>query len=542
MRWPPGVIPSQLPNFETEARRLRYQALGKACDEANIPSLLLGHHKADSKETSIMRLIEGYRGEGLRAISTESDIPDCEGIYGAYQSGGRAYITTQNESAKALFAKHGRAEDMLAPIKEYRKQGFEFGGVRIYRPLLTFSKRDLQKILKDGNVPWVEDPTNGDPTISIRNAIRFLIGNKSLPMALTGPSRGLETVAENIRQKSRWRDERADNLFQALDIVSFDARAGSLGFRIPIPTELNRKMGHSQTIEQEHIGARLVRLLLQLVSPHDQISLQSLETATKRMFLEADEALPDHNEKDRPATSFTAAGVHCERIGVSIADPGLKSNKSNEYTWRLSRQPYQQNLPEPECPIPPTYPSLYNPKAKKQWQVTYPEPLWHLWDGRYWIQIINCTAKPLNIRPLTEDRLIRLKARIKAEDHENTKAPAILQKLLKEAAPGLSRFTLPAIVDDEDNVLILPTLDFEVKGLTIEWRVRYRRVIFPDNIKREAVKALPEKELQHVKQPIITSHHQEIIDDRWKEKVTEKAMKRKKKMKKAGLVDWNSIR
>ncbi|KAL8859925.1 MAG: hypothetical protein Q9198_010604, partial [Flavoplaca austrocitrina] len=179
--------------------------------------------------------------------------------------------------------------------------------------------------------------------------------------------------------------------------------------------------------------------------------------------------------------------------------------------------------------------------AKKRWQITYPEPPWHLWDGRYWIQIINCTAKPLNIRPLTEDRLIRLKARIKAEDHENTKAPAILQKLLKEAAPGLSRFTLPAIVDDEDNVVVLPTLDFEVEGLTIEWRVRYRRVIFPDNIKREAVKALPEKELQHVKQPIITPHHQEIIDDRWKEKVREKAVKRKKEMKKAGLVDWNSI-
>ncbi|KAL8759982.1 MAG: hypothetical protein Q9199_000358 [Rusavskia elegans] len=531
LKWPHGVIPSELPNFETEARRLRYQALGKACHQANIPSLLLGHHKADKKETSIMRLIEGYRGAGLRGISTESDIPDCEGIYGAYQSGGRGYTATQNESAKALFSKQGPAEEMLPPMKEYRKPGFEYGGVRTYRPLLTFSKRNLQKTLSEANVPWVEDPTNEDPTVSVRNAIRLLIRNKSLPMALSGPSHWntytLETAAENIHQKYQWRNERADDLFQALNIITFDSRAGSLAVRIRSMSLDKSSLSPTINIEQENIGARLVRLLLQLVSPQDHISLQSLETATKSMLLDIDKKLRGHDKKSCPGPIFTAGGVYCERVSLSNDDSGLKSGESYksvlvDHTWRLSRQPYHQNLPEPECRVPPAQPLFYNPKAKKQQQIIYPEPPWQLWDGRYWIQVINSTLQPLKICPLTEDRLLRLKARVRAEDCGDTKKSATLRKLMREAAPGLLRFTLPAIVDGEDKVLVLPTLGFEVDGLTIEWRIRYRRVIFPDNIKKEAVIALPEKEFECVKPPAISAHHQNIIEDRREAKVQRK--------------------
>ncbi|KAI4222889.1 MAG: hypothetical protein L6R36_005822 [Xanthoria steineri] len=533
LQWPHGVIPSELPNFETEARRLRYQALGKACHEANIPNLLLGHHKADKKETSIIRLIEGYRGAGLRGIPTESDIPDCEGIYGAYQSGGRGYTTTQNKSAKALFSKHRGAEEMLPPMKEYRKQGFEFGGVRTYRPLLTFSKRDLQTTLKEANIPWVEDPTNQDPTVSVRNAVRLLLRNKTLPMALSGPADWniytLETAVENIHQKYFWRNKRADDFFQDLDILKFDSRVGSLEVRIRSMGLQSAFLNPTKNIEREHIGARLVRLLLQLVSPQDHISLQTLETATKNMFLDIDKELPDRGKQSGKAAHFTAGGVYCERFNLLNDDSGLKSKGSCkpvslDYTWRLSRQPYQRSLPEPVCLVPPSQPSSYNPRAKKHQQLMYLEPPWQLWDGRYWIQVINSTIKPLKICPLTEDRLLRLKARFKSEGYKGKKKFGTLQMLLKEAAPGFSRFTLPAIVDDEDNVLVLPTLGFEVDGPTIiEWRIRYRRVAFPDSIKKEAVIALPERELMCVKPPAISAHHENIIAERREAKMQRKA-------------------
>ncbi|KAL8853257.1 MAG: hypothetical protein Q9221_001868 [Calogaya cf. arnoldii] len=543
LKWPPGVIPSELPNFETEARKLRYRALGKACHEANIPSLLLGHHEADKKETLILRLIEGYRGEGLRRMPAESYIPECQGIYGAYLSGGRDYISTQNESAKNLFSKRKGAVEMLSPVKEYRKQGFEFGGVRVFRPLLAFSKRKLQEDLIEANVPWVEDPTNQDPTISVRNAIRFLIRDRSLPMALSGRSTDrtytLETAAENIYQRYQWRNERADELFQALDIITFDSRVGSLEVRI-LPMGFNTSfLSPTKRSEQEHIGARVVRRLLQIVSPQDHISLQNLETATKSMLLDTGADFPGHGNRISPLAALTAGSVYCERVSLSNDTLESKSGESHKsvlmgHTWRLSRQPYHRKLPEAECYVPPAQPSSYNPQAKKQQRIMYPEPPWQLWDGRYWIQVINTTSKPLKICPLTEDRLLRLRTRISAEACGNTKNFATLQNSLRRAAPGSLRFTLPAIVDDEDNVLVLPSLRFEIEGLAIEWRIRYRRVTFPDKIERESIIAMPEKEFRTVKGPAITAHHQDIIDQRREEKAQRKtAEKLEKERKKA---------
>ncbi|KAL8928093.1 MAG: hypothetical protein Q9172_001080 [Xanthocarpia lactea] len=502
LEWPPGVVPSELSNFESEARRLRYQALGKACHDAKIPSLLFGHHKADEKETLIMRLIEGYRGEGLRGIPAESDIPDCQGIYGAYRSGGRGYTTTLNASAKALALKRKGMAQMLPPAEEYREPGFEYGGVRIYRPLLRFSKRTLQSTLNDASIPWVEDPTNQDPTVSVRNAIRFLTQAGLLPKALSDPPHGdgytLEIAAKNIRRKYQSRNDYADALFQACDIISFDARAGSLEVRVPTFADLKipgdsfwRSPRSHWAFEREHIAARLVRLLLQLVTPKDHISLQSLETATKRMFFDSEKSYPGRGKTCTPSAVFTAGGVYCERVDSSIDD--LKDLV--QHTWRLSRQPYRLDSPEPECNLPPARPLPQNPKAKKQRPIASPDMPWQLWDGRYWVQVINGTSKPLKICPLTEDRLHLLKARVRAEDCQGTKRSAFLQGTLRAAAPGSLRFTLPAIVDEDDNVLVLPTLGFEFESLGIEWRIRYRRVVFPDNIKEEAVIALPEKEL-----------------------------------------------
>ncbi|KAL8861746.1 MAG: hypothetical protein Q9178_001947 [Gyalolechia marmorata] len=496
--------------------------------------MLLGHHKADEKETLIMRLIEGYRGEGLRGMPAKSDIPDCQGIYGAYRSGGRCYTTTPNASARALPLKRKRTAQMLPPAKEYRKPGFEYGGVRIYRPLLRFSKRTLQSTLNDASIPWVEDSTNQDPTVSVRNAIRFLTQARLLPMALSGPPHGdgytLEIAAKNIRRKYQSRNDYADALFQACDIISFDARAGTLEVRIPtfadvkIPGDSFWSSPRSQwAVEREHIAARLVRLLLQLVTPKDHISLQSLETATKRMFFDLEKSHLGRGKTCTPSAVFTAGGVYCERVDLSIDDLKLKLGKFDksdlvQHTWHLSRQPYRLDSPEPECSVPPGGPLPQNPKAKKQRHIAFPDMPWQLWDGRYWVQVINGTSKPLKICPLTEDRLHRLKARVRAEDCQGTKKSAFLRGILRAAAPGSLRFTLPAIVDEDDNVLVLPTLGFEFESLGIEWRIRYRRVMFPDNIKEEALQG-------------ITFHHPRIIEGRRDTKAQRKIEDKQRKEK-----------
>ncbi|KAL8701980.1 MAG: hypothetical protein Q9201_004626 [Fulgogasparrea decipioides] len=508
IKWPHGVTPSELSNFETEARSLRYKALGKACYEANIPSLLVGHHEADERETLIMRLIEGYRGEGLRGISSVADIPHCQAIYGAYGSGGRNYNVAGEDLATAEISQ--TSHKLMPLLQDYRKPGFEYGGVKLYRPLLGYNKRTLQATLEAAGVPWVNDPTNIDPTLSIRNTIRHLLQRGLLPKALDSglepESSTLRIVARNIDRKYRRRNHRAAELFQACSVISFNAKSGCLHVRIPISSReaapnIQDKLEGRRTAEVEHVGARLVQHLLNIVTPHDHIPLQSLEFATQAMFLGfEDPHVPNRqNVRKDQSSVFTVGGVLCQRarspidtlqVSNSPAEPVLDP----EYTWRLTRQPYPMSLPEAECVVlrPPLH--VTNPGRK----FNYLETPWQLWDGRYWIQVLNLGYPGFKIRPLRRERLVRLRETLKEQKQDQILKA--LKVALRSHAPGNLRYTIPAIVDANDEVVILPSLGLKVIGTdhwawTMQYRIRYKRVVLPNLVKDEVVVALPEREM-----------------------------------------------
>lgn len=589
LEWPPGVVPSELPDFESQARVLRYQALGKACYKANVPSLLLGHHKADEDETIIMRLVGGYRGEGLRGIAEEADIPYCIDVYGAFQTGGRDYTVTWEEKQmiKARQEK-GKQHLILPPMKEYRKKGFEYGGIRIYRPLKEYSKQELEATVNEAGVPWVTDPTNSDPTLSIRNTIRYLIQWHLLPKAFDSGSpdepSALKIAANNIRQRHLRRDEQAEILFQACDIIFLNARSGYLKVRIPLfpaPSEPNFHLlpEDRQRTEIEHVGARLVRLLLSIVSPRADISLQSLEFATKAMFYNFERgsyAGPRKNEEYGPGEivkthlpNFTSGGVFCSRIespSEEVPIPGAQPYILDpEHVWCLSRTQYVSSQPEPVCVVPsversyqtmagkgfnssilphPRLPPTQRTKAEEQassveypktgfppdrtateeqshGKILFPEPEWQLWDGRYWIQVLNPTDKTLKICPLSKVRLISLKKNL---DENNGTKPLVkeLKKMLNSAGGPRVHHTLPALVDEEDNVLALPTFDLgfpaldsisEVGSLRPRCRVRFKRVVLPDHVKDERIIALKDEKLEGVKPRL-----SRVVDEEQREK------------------------
>lgn len=461
IEWPREVAPSELPNFETQARRLRYQALGKACYEVNIPSLLLGHHRGDTTETLILRLINGYRGEGLRGDFPEADIPECQGIYGAYRSGGRN-LANDEEAGSG----HIQDEQYSLPLgKEYRKPGFEYGGVKIYRPLLGYNKRNLQATLEAAGVPWVNDPTNIDPTLSVRNTIRHLIQYRLLPKALVTnlgtDTSALKIVAGRIRHQYLRRNAQADNLFQACDVISFDARSGCLHVRLPLPSAIAHEIRNQSKgrwiVEMEHVGARLVRHFLNIVTPQDHISLQSLEFATSAMFsnMEHEHAAYSRNRiknSDFPSV-FTACSVKCQRFHVPINNRAPDSTGNTaldpEYTWRLERQAYQTHMPKPECDFPCAQP--YDTLREQDWQ---------LWDGRYWIRLLNRSAQSIKIRPFTPRDLLRLQRKL--NDQKQDQVWNTLLHALELHAKYDSRYTLPVIVDANDAVVVFPTLGLNV--------------------------------------------------------------------------------
>lgn len=94
------------------ARAERYRALTRACNEADIPHLLLGHHALDQAETVMIRALGGSTGNGLTG---------------------------------------------MAALVETR-------GPRRLRPLLCQPPGVLRAFLGAQGVAWVEDPSNASPT------------------------------------------------------------------------------------------------------------------------------------------------------------------------------------------------------------------------------------------------------------------------------------------------------------------------------------------------------------------------------------------
>ncbi|HXV24983.1 MAG TPA: tRNA lysidine(34) synthetase TilS [Alphaproteobacteria bacterium] len=103
-------------SIQERARRLRYRLLIERCIDAGIAHLLLAHHRDDQAETVLMRMV---RGSGLRGMAAIAPVSLAPG------SGGR---------------------------------------VRLLRPLLAVSKARLRATLEAVGQPWIEDPTNLDPS------------------------------------------------------------------------------------------------------------------------------------------------------------------------------------------------------------------------------------------------------------------------------------------------------------------------------------------------------------------------------------------
>ncbi len=107
-----GTKPSS--NIEAAAREARYRLIGEWCLENHVQTFLTAHHFDDQAETFLMRLARGSGVAGLSAMAEE------------------------------------------------RSLGGAFGSVRLLRPLLHISKRDLTALLEDVQQAWLEDPSNED--------------------------------------------------------------------------------------------------------------------------------------------------------------------------------------------------------------------------------------------------------------------------------------------------------------------------------------------------------------------------------------------
>ncbi len=146
-------------NVEANLRELRYRLLVDFCLQNQIPAIFLGHHLNDVAENFLIRLFRGSHLDGLSTIASARNLQ----------------------------------------------------GISLIRPLLNFSKQELQNFLLQKNVDWFEDESNLNE-VFLRNKIRRFLNEfpdknllakriKSASDAIFESKKLLDEIAKNWETK-----------------------------------------------------------------------------------------------------------------------------------------------------------------------------------------------------------------------------------------------------------------------------------------------------------------------------------------------------
>jgi tRNA(Ile)-lysidine synthase len=429
---------------ESIARRLRYRAMGAACRARGITELLFAHHADDQAETTLMRLANNYLGKGLAGMQAEARIPECEDMYGVHESGSPRVLRREN----LVMGDGVRGAGMVV----------EGGGITILRPLLQFTKDRLVATCEEAGVKWVEDETNTDPSLTLRNTVRQLHEKDLLPQALRRPN--LCAIAARTSDRAAQQEERAHQIFRSLD-VKIDPCSGHAICKISRQTA--RDVNEAPDVD--HIKAIILRKLLLLVAPTSNVDLSTLEAASAA-FLEPE----THQSRSIPIVLAGAAAVR------------LKDTKE-ALVYELRRTPPPRKAKETRADVSISL----MPQLCSTEEVSWSN--WRLWDERYWIRIGACPrqhpqALEVFVRMLTSDDVAVLR-------RDSQAAKTDLHARLA-SVKGHLRATLPVIVSrescGEQHILALPSLGWsrdgwapkdgveEVRDAKFFYDIRYKRI------------------------------------------------------------------
>ncbi|KAG8627937.1 hypothetical protein KVT40_003810 [Elsinoe batatas] len=468
--WTTHVSPLQLPNFESLARTLRYQALAKACIAHDISTLLLGHHAEDQAETVLSRIASGYVGPGLKAIGRVGDIPECGGLYGCKSGRPRHVATRLSTGALSI----DRATRMI-----------EDGGIKIYRPLLDFSKEQLRQVCLKSGIKWVEDKTNRDPTLTVRNTVRSMLQSDRMPAALSTTS--LVEYANKRRTNDEAETKVVDDMFRSC-IIRLDLAIGTADVHFP-SNIIDLLDDNDQLHDRNTRAARLLRRIVALVSPLEQISLKDMEGPARLVF-------PFLFTNNVPTKVETGGGAPVGKALFRVPCATLPQGTTDQqcFSCQVSRAPPTRKDAVEQRKI--LIPEVDRRSESFDWAHTKRQ----LFDGRFWISL---NYRKFNLIPGHRFSVRFLQSADLEKLNENESRYAVwkpLKELLRKRAPGAARFTLPAIIESYytatpsgarvrvENLIALPTLDWSSAGWHAydkrlhreawTWELRYKQIDF----------------------------------------------------------------
>ncbi|KAK3321495.1 PP-loop family-domain-containing protein [Cercophora scortea] len=464
--------PNELPNMETMARQVRYRALGRYCRGERITSLLAAHHEDDQYETVLMRLLSGHGYRGLQGMRAATDIPECYDLHGIYQSGAVDSDQLGDYGGKGRFA---------SPMP----MDIEDGGVTIYRPLLHFSKERLIATCVENGIPWFEDHTNADSTLTMRNAVRHMLRKHTLPVALRKPA--VLQLAARCKARVVSEEAEADRVLNRAIFHFFEPSAGTLLVEMPsftVPKLFARSaLRRERRIEHYRcVAALVIRKLLSVVTPErDLTPVGGLDYLISLMF-------PSLFQQNPPLKPYVICSAHF----IPQISPG------KPVRWFITRAPHVSNIPRPAI----DFPKLDLGQDPCGWEMPDRWGPWRMFDGRYWVRVRHRLPFGVRIAPFEKHHQKAFREALKGQGEGEAEK---LAALLKRFAPAKVRYTLPAVyvtgdvrgllsgdgkgaliperileeVEVEEMQLVgLPTLGIGLPGID-QWlmcEVRYRRV------------------------------------------------------------------
>lgn len=489
LQWPSHAHPTRRSSFETQARSLRYRALGEACRSKTIRHLLLAHHNDDQAESMLMKVAEA--GEHIWSIrpmgDSELNIPECRGCHGLHESGQRDFQATLLANALNK-EKQNRGWRNIRPKIHSQLTGLQYedGGVKIYRPLMHFSKRELEATCRTHQVEWVEDETNQDVTMTPRNAVRSLLQNQRLPRALSKDS--LLSLAKKMAEKIKGYETRAETLSHHSQILALDLRSGRLIVRFP--RQLKSYKATPDIYRKEHMSVQRTRATmllmryLSLVTPLDYVQQSRVHSVAEVVFPEfLGPDAPTHWTVP-PSLKFNIGGVLVQRIRAPMEPSGDENNTRScfgldrDFVWSFTREPYRHS--KRPCIIIPSVQQTDQPERYAQSRILETAahgtlgPIWQFWDGRYWIRVSNQTGADVVVRPLRTSDLHNIHKAVPPSQYKE------FTEELRVAAPHDARWTVPVIAETDglERPFALPTLhcQLDLTPAGLQWEIRYKYI------------------------------------------------------------------
>ncbi|KAI2789795.1 hypothetical protein POX_d05293 [Penicillium oxalicum] len=414
---------SSLPTaFETHARHLRFRALA-----------LVG------------------KGAGLAGIPEVARIPECHGIFGVSESGSSVRLSDQNSQARMSF--HVQVDDqnkgsIVFEPSDSKKKGqppsadgtatkrpnkgllpgvsVATGGIYLCRPLLSFPKVRLLETCHKNKIPYVSDPTNFDPTLTPRNAIRSLLASDSLPRALRAPS--ILSLIHSSQTFLHTSTEFSNQLLASrCRILDLNLRSGTMVLQIvDLPSFLDPLQSQLASSRLLQIQSLTLRRITELISPFhgNHFPVRSYEPFVDRIF-----------------------------------SPQQASHESNDFS--SGKQPSHRG-------------------KRSHWEAFQVHLVTA--DDQSQNQSVGPHALTLVIRQLQKTDIARIRldpSRREEMKLMRRKFPLIIQNALRTRlaghAPGSARFTLPLLAvkkpeavskADSEHLVALPTVDFRLDALS----------------------------------------------------------------------------